>query len=100
MTNPTLATAKRDHLQHWLIGLSKINFSTRKIELQMEKIPVQRLILVWDGRCFCQMKEHVGKRSHFPFDQRAARREMEIYGWRKTQVYGYAAGREERFHQN
>lgn len=58
---------------------------------------------MWEGRCFCQKKGCIEKRSCFLFDQRgtwAARRKMEVYGWRKTQVYGYAAGREERFHRN
>lgn len=58
---------------------------------------------MWEGRCFCQKKGCIEKRSCFLFDQRgtwAANRKMEVYGWRKTQVYGYAAGREERFHQN
>lgn len=102
MTNPTLAAIKRPFaaVVNWA---EKNKLSHKEGWATNGKIPVQRLILVWEGRCFCQKKGCIEKRSCFLFDQRgtwAARRKMEVYGWRKTQVYGNAAGREGRFHQN
>lgn len=100
MTNPTLAAVRRPFaaVANWaehLYRCPKINFSTKEVELWMEKLPVLRLILVREGRRFCKTKSCIHEGTGFPFDQRgtcAARRKME--------VYGFTAGREQHFHQN